>query len=101
MGIMRNISMSNDTDNTTKANRVNTPIVRVCAWCAHEHLLAQNGNETHGICRRHAIQQFVTMGFGAEAEAKADSICTGDGWCPDLGELQLQSAYKGEDMIGV
>jgi hypothetical protein len=83
-------------------NKVNTPVVRICAWCAHEHLIAPNGNETHGICRRHAVAQFVTMGFSAsEAESKADSIKGDNGFCPDLGELQLQPAYKGEDMIGV
>jgi hypothetical protein len=42
------------------------------------------------------------MGFSAsEAESKADSIKGDNGVCPDLGELQLQPAYKGEDMIGV
>jgi hypothetical protein len=56
-------------------NKVNTPVVRICAWCAHEHLIAPNGNETHGICRRHAVAQFVTMGFSAsEAESRPTAL---------------------------
>jgi hypothetical protein len=74
---------------TTIVNRVSTPVIRECAYCIRDHNKAPNLNATHGICRRHAIREFISMGYAeGEAADKADRIAGPTGFCPDLGELQ-------------
>jgi hypothetical protein len=67
----------------------------VCAWCEREHgvprrRMGEGPRVTHGMCRRHFLQQMSALGMSPDAEGTLASMSDAS-FCPDLGPVPAKA----------